>query len=385
MERMLFDSEHDMFRESVRKFLQVEAVPNMEQWRRDGLVDREIFRRAGGQGFLFMWAEERFGGLGLNDFRYDQILIEELYRAGCGDIFIPAHNRLVGRYLGNLATEEQKDRFYPGCISGETILGIAMTEPDTGSDLASMKTRAEDCGDHWKLTGAKTYISNGIIGDLFVVAAKTGGAGERQLGLFLVERGMEGFSRGRNLDKLGMKAQDTAELFFDAVRIPKENQLGDPARGFYYLVQNLAEERLQSGTSSLANATAALAETLAFSRERKVFGQPVASFQNNRFQFASMQTELDVAQVFVDRCVLDQNANRLDAADAAKVKLFCSELEGRVVDQCLQFHGSAGYMDEYPISRRYADARISRIYAGTSEVMREIISRDMGLDFRHKR
>ncbi|WP_250463174.1 acyl-CoA dehydrogenase family protein [Microbulbifer litoralis] len=385
MERMLFDSEHDMFRESVRKFLQVEAVPNMEQWRRDGLVDREIFRRAGEQGFLFMWAEERFGGLGLNDFRYDQILIEELYRAGCGDIFIPAHNRLVGRYLGNLATEEQKDRFYPGCISGETILGIAMTEPDTGSDLASMKTRAEDCGDHWKLTGAKTYISNGIIGDLFVVAAKTGGAGERQLGLFLVERGMEGFSRGRNLDKLGMKAQDTAELFFDAVRIPKENQLGDPARGFYYLVQNLAEERLQSGASSLANATAALAETLAFSRERKVFGQPVASFQNNRFQFASMQTELDVAQVFVDRCVLDQNANRLDAADAAKVKLFCSELEGRVVDQCLQFHGSAGYMDEYPISRRYADARISRIYAGTSEVMREIISRDMGLDFRHKR
>ncbi|WP_226662330.1 acyl-CoA dehydrogenase family protein [Microbulbifer aggregans] len=385
MQRILFDSDHEMFRDSVRKFLQAEAVPNMEQWRKQGVVDREIFRKAGEQGFLFMWAEERFGGLGLNNFRYEQVLIEELYRAGCGDVFIPTHNRLVGRYLGNLATDEQKDRFYPGCISGEIILGIAMTEPDTGSDLAAMKTRAVDCGDHWKLSGAKTYISNGIIGDLFVVAAKTSDTEKHGVGLFLVERGMEGFSRGRNLDKLGMKAQDTAELFFDEVRVPKANQLGDPGKGFYYLMQNLAEERLQSATCSLANAKAALEETLEFTRERKVFGQPVASFQNNRFQFASMQTELDAAQVFVDRCVMDLNAGTLEGADAAKVKLFCSELEGRVVDQCLQFHGSAGYMDEYRISRRYADARISRIYAGTSEVMREIISRDMGLDFREKK
>ncbi|WP_078085633.1 acyl-CoA dehydrogenase family protein [Microbulbifer mangrovi] len=384
MKRRLFESDHEMFRDSVRKFLLAEAVPHMEEWRRKGVVDREIFRKAGENGFLFMWAEERFGGLGLNDFRYEQVLIEELYRAGCGDIFIPTHNRLVGRYLGNLASEEQKDRFYPGCISGETILGIAMTEPDTGSDLAAMKTRAEDCGDHWRLTGAKTYISNGIIGDLFVVAAKTSDAAKHGVGLFLVERGMEGFSRGRNLDKLGMKAQDTAELFFDNVRIPKNNELGDPGKGFYYLMQNLAEERLQSATCSIANATAALDETLEFTRERKVFGSPVASFQNNRFQFASMRTELDVAQVFVDQCVQELNADALTGADAAKVKLFCSELEGRVVDQCLQFHGSAGYMDEYRISRRYADARISRIYAGTSEVMREIISRDMGLDYRKK-
>ena len=384
MKRRLFEGDHAMFRDSVRRFLHAEASPHMEQWRRDGVVDRAIFQKAGDAGFLFMWAEERFGGLGLNDFRYEQVLIEELYRAGCGDIFIPTHNRLVGRYLGNLATEEQKDRFYPGCIRGETILGIAMTEPDTGSDLAAMKTRAVDCGDHWKLTGAKTYISNGIIGDLFVVAAKTSESEKRSVGLFLVERGMEGFSRGRNLDKLGMKAQDTAELFFDNVCIPKNNELGDPSKGFYYLMQNLAEERLQSATCSVANASAALEETLEFTKERKVFGNPVASFQNNRFQFASMRTELDVAQVFVDQCVQELNAGELTGADAAKVKLFCSELEGRVVDQCLQFHGSAGYMDEYRISRRYADARISRIYAGTSEVMREIISRDMGLDYRQK-
>ncbi len=373
-----------MFRESVRRFLEAEAVPHMDDWRREGVVDREIFRKAGEQDFLFMWADEQYGGLGIDDFRFEQVMIEELYRAGCGDIFIPAHNRLVGRYLGNLASDEQKARFYPGCISGETILGIAMTEPDTGSDLAAMKTRAVEDGDHWRLTGAKTYISNGLIGDLFVVAARTGESGRRGLTLFLVERGMAGFSRGRNLDKLGLKAQDTAELFFDDVRVPKANVLGETGQGFYYLVQNLAEERLQSATCSLANARAALDESLAFSVERKVFGEPVASFQANRFAFANMQMELDVAQVFVDRCVTEFNADNLGGADAAKVKLFCSELEGRVVDQCLQFHGSAGYMDEYPICRRYADARISRIYAGTSEVMREIIARDMGLDFRKR-
>lgn len=383
MKRTGFTTEHQLFRDSVRRFLESEALPQMEEWRKQGAVDREIFRKAGEQGFLFMWAEEEFGGLELNDFRYDQILIEELYRVVCGDIFIPTHNRLVGRYLGKLATTEQKQRFYPGCIQGETILGIAMTEPDTGSDLASMKTRAVDCGDHWRLSGAKTYISNGIIGDLFVVAAKTSDTDKRSVGLFLVERGMEGFSRGRNLDKLGMKAQDTAELFFDNVIIPKANELGEPDRGFYYLMQNLAEERVQSAASSLANATAALDEALEFTKERKVFGKPVASFQNTRFHFASLQTEVDVAQVFLDRCVQDLNQGELTAEDAAKVKLYCSELEGRLVDQCLQFYGSAGYMDEYRISRRYADARISRIYAGTSEIMREIISRNMGLDYRN--
>lgn len=382
MRRRYLTAEHEMFRESVRRFLQAEAQPHMALWREQGVVDRDIFRKAGEMGFLFMWAEPSYGGLGLDDFRYEQVLIEELYRAGCGDIFIPAHNRLVGRYLGRLANHEQKQRFYPGCIAGETILGIAMTEPDTGSDLAAMKTRAVNCGDHWRLSGAKTYISNGIIGDLFVVAAKTGEVGDRQTGLFLVERDMPGFSRGRNLEKLGMKAQDTAELFFDDVQIPRQNALGDPVRGFYYLMENLAEERLQSAASSLANASAALEEALEFTRQRRVFGRPVASFQNTRFQFASLATELEAAQVFLDCCVEEFNKSALAAEDAAKIKLFCSELEGRLVDQCLQFYGGAGYMDEYLISRRYADARISRIYAGTSEVMREIIARKMGLDFR---
>ncbi|MFV8819391.1 acyl-CoA dehydrogenase family protein [Haliea sp. E17] len=382
MQRSEFHDEHHMFRESVRRFLQAEAVPHMDEWRRQGAVDRDIFRKAGEQGFLFMWGDEQYGGLGINDFRYDQILIEELYRVACGDIFLSTHNRLVGRYLGRLASEEQKQRFFPGCISGETILGIAMTEPDTGSDLAAMKTRVEDCGDHWRLSGTKTYISNGIIGDLFVVAARNPAAGDRAIGLFLVERGMEGFSRGRNLEKLGMKAQDTAELFFDSVRIPRGNALGDPARGFYYLMENLAEERVQSATCSLANASAAMAEALDYTRERLVFGRPVASYQNTRFQFASLQTEIDIAQVYLDRCVTELNRDALAAEDAARVKLFCSELEGRVVDQCLQFYGGAGYMDEYLISRRYADARISRIYAGTSEIMREIIARKMGLDYR---
>jgi acyl-CoA dehydrogenase len=356
----------------------------MPQWRRDGVVDRAIFRKAGERGFLFMWADPVHGGPGLDDFRYDQVLIEELYRAGCGDIFLPAHNRLVGRYLAHFANDEQKARFYPGCISGETILGIAMTEPHTGSDLAAMKTRAVDLGDHWRLSGAKTYISNGIIGDLFIVAAKTSDTDPHGIGLFLVERGMAGFSRGRNLDKLGMKAQDTAELFFDDVRVPKANVLGDPRKGFHYLMKNLAEERLQSAVCSLANAAAALSETLEFTKSRMVFGAPVASYQANRFEFASMQTGIDVGQAFVDQCIVELNDDRLTPADAAKVKLYCSELEGRVVDQCLQLHGSAGYMDEYMISRRYADARISRIYAGPSEVMREIIARDMGLDYRKK-
>lgn len=385
MKRNIFDTEHELFRDSVKKFLQSEAVPYMEEWRKNGVVDRRVFKKAGDNGFLFMWAEEKYGGLGINDFRYDQILLEEIYNVGCGDIFISTHNRLVGRYLGNFASEEQKQRFFPGCIAGDTILGIAMTEPGTGSDLAGMKTRAVDCGDHWLLNGAKTYISNGIIGDLFIVAAKTDETEKHCVGLFLVERGMQGFARGRNLEKLGMKAQDTAELFFDDVKVPKANVLGEPTKGFYYLMQNLAEERLQSAACSLANAQAALAETLEFAKERKAFGQPVASFQNSRFQFANMRTEIDLAQVFLDRCVLEHNVEELAPEDAAKAKLFCSELEGRVVDTCLQLHGGAGYMDEYMISRRYADARISRIYAGTSEIMREIISRKMGLDYRPKK
>ena len=287
-------------------------------------------------------------------------------------------------YIGELGTEDQKSRYLPGCVSGERILGIAMTEPGAGSDVAGMKTRAVDKGDHYLLNGQKTYISNGIIGNLFMVAARTGEPDSRQLGLFLVEGEMEGFKRGRNLNKMGLKSQDTAELFFDNVAVPKENVLGDPTRGFYNLMQFLAEERLMNSVSNLAIASTALDITLDYARERKVFGQSVADFQVNRFKFADMRTEIDVAQVFLDQCVMLHNEGNLSPDMAAQSKLVTSEILGRTVDECVQLHGGAGYMDEYRISRLYSDARIARIYAGSSEVMREIIARSMGLDPRKK-
>ena len=384
MERLIFETEHEIFRDSARKFFQKEIVPHTERWYQQGIVDREAFLKAGEHGLCLMWADEKYGGLGVADFRYEQILIEEIALT-CRDpgFGLSLHNRLVGPYIGVLGSDEQKKRFLPGCISGETILGIAMTEPGTGSDVSGIRTKAEDKGDHYLLNGSKTYISNGINGDLFVVAARTDPDNPHGLGLFLVERAMEGFTRGRNLEKLGLKSQDTAELFFEDVKVPKENLLGDPAKGFLYLMQFLAEERLIVASGCVAAAEAALAMTLEFTRERKAFGRPIADFQNTRFKFADMRTRIDVAQVFVDRCVMDHNDKKLTPEVAAEAKLFCSELEGRVIDDCLQLHGGAGFMDEYPISRFYANARVSRIYAGSSEIMREIIARGMGLDPRN--
>ncbi len=382
MQRTIFDPEHEMFRDSFRRFLAQEVAPHVERWREQGHVDREAFRRAGGQGYLLMWADERYGGAGIRDFRYEQVVIEENMRRGDVGFFMSLHSRLVAPYIGELGTEEQKQRILPGCVRGETILGIAMTESGAGSDLAGMRTRAEDRGDHWVLNGSKTYISNGQIGDLFIVAARTVPEGKHGLGLFLVEAGMEGFRRGRNLKKMGLKAQDTSELFFDNVHIPKANVLGDPARGFYYLTQFLAEERLIGACMYVSHAQEAFDITLDFIRERRVFGRPLGAFQNARFKMAQMRAELDAIQVFVDHCVMQHNAGQLTAAVAAEAKLLASELEGRVMDECVQLHGGAGYMDEYRISRMYTDARISRIYAGSSEIMREIISRAIGLDDR---
>ncbi|MBN8280480.1 MAG: acyl-CoA dehydrogenase family protein [Gammaproteobacteria bacterium] len=382
MERRHLEPEHHMFRDSVRRFFQKEVEPHRDRWYETGLIDREIYRRGGAEGLLLMQAAEQYGGAGIRDFRYEQVLIEENLRHGDSGLYFTLHSRLVAPYIEGLGSDEQKQRFLPGCARGETILGIAMTEPGAGSDLAAMKTRAEDRGDHWLLNGAKTYISNGINGDLFVVAARTGG--DRQLGLFLVERGMEGFSRGRNLKKMGLNSQDTAELFFAGVRVPKANVLGDPTRGFYYLMQYLVEERLISAAQYVGAAQVAFDLTLDYIRERRIFGQAVADFQVNRFKMADMRTEIDIAQVFVDHCVMEFNAGRLAADEVARAKLFCSELEGRVTDECVQLHGGAGYMDEYRISRLYRDARVSRIYAGSSEVMREIIARAIGLDPRRK-
>ncbi len=380
MERTIFDMEHDMFRDSVRKFLQREVAPHIDRWHEQGIVDREVFRKAGEQGLCLMWADEAFGGLGLEDFRFEQIIIEEIVHHGDPGFGLSLHSRLVGPYLGALGSPEQQSRFLPGCVSGETILGIAMSEPGTGSDVSGIRTRAEDKGDHYLLNGSKIYISNGINGDLFVVAARTVADQPHGIGLFLVERDMEGFTRGRNLKKMGLKAQDTAELFFDNVKVPKDNVLGDPHKGFYYLMQFLAEERLIVAVGCVAAAEAALQTTIEYVKERKAFGQPIAAFQNTRFKLADMRTRIDVAQTFVDRLVMDHNAGKLSAEVAAEAKVFCSELEGWVTDECLQLHGGAGYMDEYRISRLYTNARVSRIYAGSSEIMREIIARGMGLD-----
>ncbi len=384
MERKLFEEEHEIFRDSVRTFLKNEIQPHTERWHEQGIVDREAYLKAGEQGLLLMWADEQYGGAGMKDFRYEQIFIEEMARYGDPGFFATLHSRLVGPYIGELGTEEQKQRWLPKCVSGENILAIAMTEPGAGSDVAGMRTRAEDKGDHWLLNGSKTYISNGINADLVIVAARTVPDSSHGLGLFVVERGMEGFERGRNLKKMGLKSQDTAELFFNNVKIPKENVLGDATRGFYYLMQFLAEERLLGACGYLAAGQAAFDITLDYIQERKAFGRRIADFQNSRFAMADMRMELDIAQVYVDRCVEEHNEGRLTAEVAARAKLYTSELEGRVMDQCVQLHGGAGYMDEYPISRMYTNARISRIYAGSSEIMREIIARSIGLDPRQK-
>ena len=380
MDRAIFEEDHEIFRDSVVRFLQSEVEPYLDEWHAAGIVPRETFKKAGEQGYCLMWADEAYGGMGVEDFRFEQILIESLAHHGDPGFGLTLHNRLVGPYLGKLGTDEQKARLLPGCISGDTILGIAMTEPGAGSDVAGMKTRAEAQGDHWLLNGSKTYISNGINGDLFVVAARTVPDNPHGIGQFLVERGMEGFNRGRNLKKLGLKSQDTAELFFDNVRVPTENVLGDPYKGFYNLMHFLAEERLIVAVGCVAAAEAAFRTTVDYVKERVAFGKPIAMFQNTRFKLADMRTRIDAAQVFIDRLVMDHNAGKLTAEVAAEGKLLASELEGWVTDECLQLHGGAGFMDEYPISRMYANARVSRIYAGSSEIMREIVARGLGLD-----
>ena len=384
MKRKIFDEEHEMFRDSVRSFMKNEIQPHSDTWQEQGIVDREAYLKAGEQGLLLMWADEKFGGAGVPDFRYEQVLIEENATYGDAGFFMTLHSRLVGPYIGELGTEEQKARWLPKCISGEHILAVAITEPGAGSDVASIRTRAEDKGDHWLLNGSKIYTSNGILADLVVVVARTDPNTRHGLSLFVVERGMKGFERGRNLKKMGLKSQDTAELFFNNVKVPKENLLGELNRGFYQLMHFLAEERLLGSVGYLATSNAAFDITMEYIKERKAFGQTIADFQNTRFKMADMRMEIDIGQTFVDQCVLEHNDGILSADDAAKAKLFTSELEGRVVDACVQLHGGAGYMDEFPICRMYLNARVSRIYAGSSEVMREIIARSIGLDPRKK-
>jgi acyl-CoA dehydrogenase len=385
MERTIFNEDHEMFRDASRAFMINEIKPFRDKWDEQEIVDREAFLKAGEQGLLCMWADEKYGGAGITDFRFEQVLLEENAKHGDVGFFIFLHNRLVGPYIGDLGTEEQKERWLPKCVSGEYILAVAMTEAGAGSDISGIRTKAEDKGDHYLLNGSKTFISNGILADLVIVAAKTDANSSHGMSLLVVERGMEGFERGKNLKKMGMHSQDTAELYFNNVKVPKENLLGEWNRGFYHMMHFLAEERLLSAVGALANAEAAFEVTLEYATDRKVFGQAVADFQVNRFKFADMRMEMDVCQAFIDQCVTVHNEGNLTADDAAKAKLFATELEDRVTDQCVQLHGGNGYMDEYPISRMYTAARVSRIYAGSSEIMREIIARSIGLDPRQKK
>ena len=382
MKRLIFDEDHDMFRDATRRFMQAEIEPHVERWREQGVCDKEAFLKSGEQGLLGMLVPEEYGGMVIEDFRFEQIVIEETVRHGDLGLFLTLHSRLVGPYIGELGSKPLKRRLLPKVISGETILGIAMTDPGAGSDLAGIKSRAVREGDDWIINGSKTYISNGINGGAFVVAARTVLDKRHGIGLFVVEEGMEGFQRGRNLAKMGLKTQDTAELFFENVRVPAENVLGDPEKGFYSLMHFLAEERLISACQEIAHAQVAFDLTMEFILERKAFGRPIGAFQNTRFKMAELRSLIDVTQTFVDQCVVMHNDGDLSAELAAEAKLFASEAESKVMDECVQLHGGAGYMSEYRISPMFTDARVSRIYAGSSEIMKEIIARGIGLDER---
>ena len=385
MQRTLFGDVHEDFRASFRTFLEREVQGEQGrygEWERAGIVPREVFARAGAGGFLGMAVPERYGGAGVEDFRFNLIVGEETQLTGVGSVGLgmTVHNDVCLPYFLRYCNDAQRERWLPGIASGELILAIAMTEPGIGSDLAAMSTRALHEGGHYVLDGAKTFITNGINADLVIVAAKTDPSERhRGISLLVVERGMEGFTRGRNLEKIGQHGQDTAELSFASVPVPVENLLGEEGEGFRYLVANLPQERLSIAASAVSAAEAALSWTLSYVRERRAFDQPIGSFQSARFALAEARTELDIAQVFVDHCVERLAAGELSAEDAAMAKWWCTELQGRVVDRCVQLHGGYGYVVEYPIARAYVDARVTRIYGGANEIMKEIIGRSLGL------
>jgi alkylation response protein AidB-like acyl-CoA dehydrogenase len=381
MRRSLYEAEHEDFRETVRAWAEKNVVPFHDQWERDGIVPREVWKSAGAQGFLGTDMDERFGGGGVRDFRYQAVLDEELMRIGATGLGFGLHNDVAGPYLRDLGTEEQKQRWLPGFCRGELITAIAMTEPAAGSDLQAIRTTARRDGDGCVLTGSKTFITNGINADLVIVVARTDpdAPGSRGLSLLVVERDMPGFTRGRNLAKIGLKAQDTAELFFDEVRVPAENLLGTENRGFYHLMENLPQERLSIAVGAVASAETVLAHTRDYVTGRKAFGRPVASFQNTRFVLAELFTETTIARTFVDECVRQLNSGELTAVDASMAKYWTTELQNKVADRCLQLHGGYGYMDEYPVSKAWRDSRVQSIYGGTNEIMKEIIGRSLGL------
>jgi alkylation response protein AidB-like acyl-CoA dehydrogenase len=385
MRRDLFEDVHEDFRASFRTFLQREVIGEAGrygEWEREGLVPREVFAAAGRGGFLGMAVPEAYGGAGAEDFRLNLVIGEETQRAGVGSfgLGITLHNDICLPYFLTYCTDEQRERWLPGIACGESITAIAMTEPGIGSDLASMTTRAIRDGDHYIVNGSKTFITNGINADLVITAVKTDPTQRhRGISLLIVERGMEGFQRGRNLEKIGQHAQDTAELSFSDVRVPVENLLGEEGEGFRYLVSNLPQERLSIAASAVAAAEAALGWTLQYVRERQAFGQSIGSFQSSRFTLAEAHGEVQIARAFVDQCTQALDAGELTPEDAATAKWWCTDLQGSVVDRCLQLFGGYGYMLEYPIARAFADARVTRIYGGANEIMKEIVGRSLGL------
>ncbi|MTE13549.1 acyl-CoA dehydrogenase family protein [Nocardia aurantiaca] len=380
MERTLFEPEHELFRESFRKFLDQHVASRHEQWEHDGIVDRSVWLEAGKQGFLGMAVPEQYGGGGVQDFRYNAIVTEEVTKGFYSGLGFGLHNDVIAPYLLELANEEQKQRWLPGFCSGEIITAIAMTEPGTGSDLQGIKTRAVRDGDDWILNGAKTFITNGINADIVIVVAQTDPSkGAMGFSLLVVERGMPGFERGRNLDKIGLKAQDTAELSFTDVRVPGKNLLGTEGQGFIHLMQNLPQERLSIAVMAAAAMEACLDLTCQYVRDRKAFGKPIGAQQNTRFVLAELATKTTAVRVFVDRCIELLNQSKLTVEEAAMAKWWSSEEQVDLITRCLQLHGGYGYMREYPIAKAYMDARVQTIYGGTTEIMKEIIGRSLKL------
>lgn len=379
MQKYLLEEEHIMFQEAVRTFMEKEVQPHYEAWEKAGQVSREVWRKAGELGILSVFIPEEYGGMGLDDYRYNAIVSEELARVnGTGPGFA-IQNDIVVPYLLAYANEEQKKKFLPKIAAGEWIGALGMSEPAAGSDLQGMRSVAMKKDDHYVLNGSKTFISNGIMCDFMVTAVRTNPeAGSKGFAIFLVERGMEGFSNGKNLDKIGMKGQDTAELFFDNVKVPFDNVLGEDGKGFYYLMHNLPQERLSIAVTAIASAEAELEATIQYCRERQAFGKQIGKFQWNRFKLAEMQTEVMIGRTFVDKCIEELNAKTLTAEKAAMAKYWISDLQCKIIDQCLQLHGGYGYMNEYRIARAYRDARVQPIYGGTNEIMKEIIGRSMG-------
>ena len=380
MARDIFDDEHEAFRSAVGTFLDKEVVPFHDQWEKDGVVDREVWRKAGGQGLLGLQLPEEYGGGGTDDFRYNVVIGEEMTTRGVYGAAFPLFNDMIVPYLVASANDEQRRRWFPRLASGELIAAIAMSEPEAGSDLQGIRTTAVDKGDHYVLNGQKTFISNGILADLVIVVAKTHPeAGHKGISLLVVERGMDGFERGRNLDKIGQHAQDTAELFFDNVAVPKENLLGEEGAGFRHLMTNLSQERLSIAVSAASACERVLQECLSYVKERTAFGRPIGKFQHTRFTIAEMATETHIARVFIDDCIRRHVAGDLDASTASMAKWWSTELQKRIVDQGVQLFGGYGYMMEYPIARAFVNSRVQTIYGGTTEIQKEIIGRSLGL------